>query len=47
LVKSKEIKDKIVDEGQTIEISIRDEKIAHEIIFESQKYGVICKLIEE
>jgi hypothetical protein len=47
LVKSKEIKDKIVDEGQTIEISIRDEKIAHEIIFESQKNGVICKLIEE
>ncbi len=47
LVKSKEIKDKIVDEGQSIEIIIRDEKIAHEIIVEAQKYGVLCELVEE
>ena len=46
LIKSKEIKTKIVDEGQIIEIVINDEKIAHEIILKSQEYGVICEQIE-
>ncbi len=45
LVESKRIKDRIVNNGEIIEIVIKHDKIAKKILIEAQNLGVICELV--
>jgi siroheme synthase (precorrin-2 oxidase/ferrochelatase) len=46
LTLSKEIKDRIVDNAEIVEISINDLHLAEEIVNSAKGYGVLCELVE-
>jgi hypothetical protein len=46
LANSKKIKDRIVDNNERIEIIIKNDKLAKEILIEAHRYGVKCELVK-